>query len=81
MKILSRQEMEKLPTKRLLAYKSRLLRVSDGNCWCGDCGCDHEREQLLKDGVFIKSSPQWQEIYNNVKEVLSTREHVVRSND
>lgn len=78
MKIISIQEMEKLPTKRLLAYKSRLLRVSDGKCYCGDWGCNHEREQLLKIGAFIKSSPQWQELYNNVKEVLSTREHIQR---
>ena len=78
MKILSRQEIEKLPTKRLLSYKNRLLRVSDGTCDCGFSDCDHERERLLKEGAFIKSSPQWQELYNNVKEVLNTREHIVR---
>lgn len=78
MKILSRQEMEKLPTKRLLAYKSRLLRVSDGQCDCGDSGCNHNRERLLEIGVFIKSSPQWKELYNTVKEILNTREHIIR---
>jgi hypothetical protein len=78
MKILSREEMEKLNTKRLLAYKNRLLRVSDGDCWCGDSGCNHERDALLEDGVFIKASPLWQETYKNVKEVLNTREHIQR---
>lgn len=57
MKILSRQEIENLPTKRLLSYKNRLLRVSDGQCDCGDSGCDNERNRLLEIGVFIKSSP------------------------
>lgn len=78
MKLLSRGEMEKLPTKRLIAYKNRLLRVSDGTCDCGDSGCDHRRNLLLEEGVFIKSSPQWQELYKNVKEVLNTREHIQR---
>jgi hypothetical protein len=78
MKILTREQLEKLPTKRLLAYKSRLLRVSDGNCSCGCEGCDHEINQLLEDGVLIKSSPIWQQTYAAVKEILSTREHVER---
>lgn len=74
--------MEKLPTKRLLAYKNRLLQVDDCfTCWCGSRGCDHKLKQLLADGAFIKSSPEWQELYTNVKEVLSTREHVIRKND
>lgn len=39
MKILSKAEMEKLPTKRLLAYKTRLLKVRDYCCYCGDPSC------------------------------------------
>jgi len=78
MKILSRQEMEKLPTKRLLAYKNRLLRVSDGQCDCGDSGCDHTKNLLLEDGVLIKSSPLWQETYNTVKDILKGRDHIDR---
>jgi len=79
MKLLSREEMEKLPTKRLLAYKNRLLRVSSGQCDCGDSGCDFTRNQLLEDGVLIKSSPEWQATYTTCKELLATREHVERS--
>jgi hypothetical protein len=79
MKILSKLEMEKLPTKRLLSYKARLLRVGDGSCDCGSSGFDYTREMLLEDGVFIKSSPLWQELYANVKDVLNGREHIEKT--
>ena len=79
MKILSKQEMEKLPTKRLLAYKAMLLRVSDGKCDCGSSDCDYTREQLLKDGVLIKASPVWQDLYYNVKYILKGREHIEKT--
>lgn len=81
MKILSREEMEKLSTKRLLAYKKKLLQVDDASrCWCGSSSgnCDYRQQELLKHGAFIKASPAWQELYKNVKEVLNTREHVER---
>ena len=71
--------MEKLNTKRLLAYKNRLLRVGDGYCEkCGDC-CEYVIKELLEQGVLIKSSPIWQETYKAVKEVLATREHIERA--
>lgn len=79
MKILTREQLEKLNTKRLLTYKNRLLRVSDGNCSCRDSGCNHEPQQLLEDGTLIKSSPIWQETYKLVKVLLSTREHIERN--
>lgn len=75
MKILSKVELEKLPTKRLLAYKKKLLQVTDAKCSCGahvgDCDLD------IPDG-FNKSSPIWGSTYNAVLEVLGTREHVER---
>jgi hypothetical protein len=75
MKFLSKEEMEKLPTKRLLAYKAKLLTVNDDFCWCGDRSCDIEKQDPNR---FNKSHPTWQELYNNVKSVLNTREHIER---
>lgn len=80
MKILTREEMEKLNTKRLLAYKNRLLRVGDGYCEkCGESGCEYVVKEPLEQGVLIKSSPIWQETYKAVKEILATREHIERA--
>jgi hypothetical protein len=82
MKILSREELIKLPTKSLLAYKKRLLKVDGAErCSCGSVsGCDFRSKELLAEGAFIKSSPQWQELYALVKEILNTREHIPRKN-
>jgi hypothetical protein len=77
MKLLTKEEMQKLNTKRLLAYKARLLRVRDQEvCWCGDRSCDYQGDRDLN--AFTKRHPTWQELYANVKEVLKTREHVER---
>ena len=64
MKILTKEQMEKLTTKRLLAYKNAVMRVPEGPNW------DDPKAQINK------TSPEWQELYANLKEVLATREHV-----
>ena len=62
---LTKEQMQTLTTKRLLAYKNKLMQCHDGPNWDFD-----------KYNDFDKSSPEWQEIYTNLKEVLSTRENV-----
>lgn len=77
MKLLTKEEMEKLPTKRLLAYKTKLLSVRDKEvCWCGDRSCEYAGDR--DPNSFTKQHPTWQDIYINVKAVLATREHVER---
>ena len=71
-KVLTRQWMEKLTTKRLLAYRNSLLR-----CW-----------PTSKDEFFggvrgietrlCKDQPEWKEAYKTCLSVLNTREHVER---
>jgi hypothetical protein len=79
MKLLTKEEMEKLNTKRLLAYKAKLLKVRDREaCWCGDPYCDYVDSTPDFNQEFTKKHPAWQELYNNVKAVLKTREHVER---
>jgi hypothetical protein len=75
MKILTRQEMEKLNTKRLLAYKNRLLKVRDATT-CADSDCETEIKDLEATNALTKSSPIWIETYAAVKDILSTREHI-----
>ena len=64
-KLLSKIEMEKLTTERLLAYKKRIMQVPEGPSW------DEDNVDRIN-----KTSPEWQETFNNLKEVLSTREHI-----
>ena len=61
-KLLTKEEMEKLTTERLLAYKNKLMQVVEFD--------DEDSDRMTK------SSPEWQSLYANVKSVLSTREHV-----
>lgn len=62
---LSKEQMSKLTTQRLLAYKKKLYKYPEGPDW-------------ETDDNMNKSRPEWQEAYKNIKEVLSSREHVER---
>jgi hypothetical protein len=67
MKVLSKEQLEKLTTKRLLAYKNKFLAVPDV---CAErCLCD-------KEVVMSKVHRQWSRTYSEIKAVLATREHV-----
>lgn len=60
---LTKWQMERLTTARLLAYKDKLMKYHETPNW--------------EDVSYIsKSHPLWKEAYKNIKEVLATREHV-----
>ena len=61
--LLTKEAMEKLNTKRLLAYKASLLKVHDLPNWDND-------------GELSKQSPEWIAAYDACKAILNTREHV-----
>ena len=71
-KLLTKTEMEKLNTKRLLSYRTSLLEVHEhpNNCWESHHGLA---------GELTKESPEWKETYKICKEILATREHVEKS--
>lgn len=60
---LTREELEKLTTPRLLAYLDSIRKVPENPNWDGEGGMN-------------KNHPRWQELYRTVKSVLATREHV-----
>lgn len=68
-KILTREELEKLPTKRLLAYKSSLYKVPEGPSY-------DETMYGGKDYGLYKQHPEWKAAVNAVKLVLAEREDV-----
>jgi len=67
---LSKEELSKLNTKRLLAYKRKFMQFPDFTL--DQFGYDPDGKKMSK------SHPWWQETYQHLKEVLSTREHVER---
>lgn len=78
--LLSKEAMEKLPTKRLLAYKSKLLKVRGlSNCRCGDSGCSYLNDRNTDPNEeLLKVHAEWQEAYANIKHILDKREHIER---
>ncbi len=64
-KLLSKEELEKLTTKRLLAYKQSLLMVYESP--------DHDNPHSLS-----KESEEWKACYKATKDILATREHIAK---
>jgi hypothetical protein len=69
MKLLTREQMEKLTTPRLLSYRTRLLRVPNQK---------HHDDMMYKYRIS-KEHPEWKETYVLCKAVLAKREHVSRA--
>lgn len=62
---LSKEKLEQLSTKRLLAYKNSLMKYPDGP---------------NEDGSGMnKSFESWKITYNLIKEILSKREHIEKT--
>lgn len=68
MKFLTKEQFQKLNTKRLLAYKNKLMTYPENGCEFAGCDCTPYK--------ISKSHPDWQKTYKELKEVLATREHV-----
>ena len=68
---LTKEQIKKLSTSRLLAYKRKINHsaLACGEDWVHDCDCDECM-------TFKKRKDKWMSIYNNLKLELSTREHV-----
>lgn len=76
--ILTREELEKLPTPRLLALKKRLYPMS-GSCWDRYSYECYYLCQKPKKCEYYKENVEVNDQIKLIKEVLSTREHVKRS--
>jgi hypothetical protein len=59
---LTKEEMQRLPTKRLLAYKNSIMKWHETSNW--------------DDPTGSKLDEVWKKAHQDLKEVLSTREHI-----
>jgi hypothetical protein len=66
MKILSKSELEKLTTPRLLAYLGSLLKCPESNGF----------NDLYESYELAKNDVEWIEHHQLVKSILKNREHV-----
>ncbi len=70
LKILTKDQLEKLNTRRLLAYLHRLHRCCEDSCSYYDWDGPSYNHEVTKD------SETWKEIHALVKSILATREHI-----
>ena len=69
---MTKEKMETLPTKRLLARLKRLHQ-----CEKSLSLSDRETNEYIFSGfIEFKESPEWIAEYNTLKEILSKREHI-----
>lgn len=68
------------PTKRLLALRDRLLRC-EADIEHSDIQWPEDFARLDPSLIHFKDDPRWRELYETVKRILSTREHVPRSDE
>jgi hypothetical protein len=67
-------DLQKMPTKALLARLAR-LRMCEESLAVSDLSPE---EADSASGILFKSTPEWLRAFDQVKEELSTREHVPR---
>ena len=71
---LSIEELERLTTERLLAYRAKLLALEE-SAETSDLGPD-EIASLPSGSLCFKQDPAWQRHYAGVKAILDAREHI-----
>ncbi len=67
-------ELEALPTKRLLARFKR-LHICEKSFELSDCEGVHKNHDNL---IEFKETPEWKTEYEKMKEILAKREHIER---
>jgi len=72
--LLSLEELNKLPTQRILAYLSRLQA-----CENSVVESDLEPHEVMVEGITYKESEAWKKQYALVKEVLASRPNIEKS--
>jgi hypothetical protein len=71
---MSSEQLNSLSTRALIGRLSRLRQCEESPAMS-----DLSAAEILEiSGIYFKSSPEWSSAYNQVKSVLSLREHVVR---
>ena len=72
---LTKESLESMSTRALLGRLQRLRECEDSP----DCSDLSPTEISASAGILFKSDPLWTSAYEQVKEVLATREHVPRA--
>jgi hypothetical protein len=73
LRIMSRQELDALPTGALLARLKRLRWCEDSRDWSD---LSDEKVASASHLILFKTDPAWRSAYAELKAVLATREHL-----
>lgn len=79
MRLLTTEQLEKLTTQRLLAYRNSLLKCNE---WPNDdngAGLEYSKVAIRDGNNYVglyKNSPLWKAAYAELKRILATREHL-----
>jgi hypothetical protein len=73
---MSLEELEKLSTKQLLARLRRLHECEESVLLS-----DHDEVSNTHEAILFKETPEWKAAYEQIKGILSLREHVPKGAD
>ncbi len=76
-------DLERLNTKNLLAYYKAERKRFYSFVSAHTCDCCGEPSWRLEPKRYVKEEQQyhdWEKYFKTIKEILSTREHVIRKN-
>lgn len=75
--IVTIEELNRMPTKQLIARLRRLLGC-EGDFESSDLafGDNKDPDELFPNLINYRDTERWEKAYNDVKQVLGTREHV-----
>lgn len=70
------EELEKMHTGTLMNRRSALLKCEESFESSDQNGHEAKPSASITGVIEFKDSPEWKQAYNQLKEVLSNREHV-----
>jgi hypothetical protein len=73
---MSLEEIENLPTKQLLARLQRLRQCEESVAFS-----DRDDAGTTSEAIIFKDTPEWKAAYDQLKSILSQREHVPKGSE
>ena len=70
------EELEKMHTGTLMSRRAALLKCEESFETSDRNGYEDKPSASISGVIEFKDSPEWKQAYNQLKEVLSKREHV-----
>jgi hypothetical protein len=70
LEVISKPDLEKMHTGTLMSRRNALLKCEES------FEMSDQYQAAKSDGIEFKNTPQWEQAYQDIKAVLSTRENI-----